>query len=92
MTSSQMTKPAVQINTRQIAGGAILIAAGGVLALAGMALAGSALVAAYRDRVRQMDVPPSELARREWGRIKAATVAGVGEWQNGREPAQTGSR
>ena len=92
MTSNQVTKPTIHINTEQIVGGAILIGLGGVVCMAGMALAGAALVAAYRDRVSQMDVPPSELARKHWGRIKAATVAGVGEWQNGREPAQTGSR
>jgi hypothetical protein len=83
MTNNQVTKPTININTQQIVGGAILIGLGGVLAIAGMALAGTAVVSAYRDRVNQMDVPPTELARRHWGRIKAATAAGVGTWQNG---------
>jgi len=92
MTSSQMTKPTIHINTQQIVGGAIMIGVGGVLALAGMAMAGAALVAAYRDRVSQMDVPPTELARQHWGRIKSATAAGVGEWQNPRQTVGAGSR
>ena len=92
MTNSQLSKPAVQINTRQIIAGAILLGVGGVIALAGVATAAAALVAAYQDRVRQMDVPPSVLARHHWERIKSATAAGVGEWQNGRQPVETASR
>jgi hypothetical protein len=91
MTDSQLDKPGIQISTRQIMGGAILMGVGGVLALAGAAMAGTALVAAYRDRVRQMEVPPSALARQQWGRARAAAIAGVGEWRNGRQPAETAS-
>jgi hypothetical protein len=91
MTDSQLDKPGIQINTRQIMGGAILIGVGGVLALAGAAMAATALVAAYRDRVRQMEVPASVLARQQWDRARAAAVAGVGEWRNGRQPADAAS-
>ena len=91
MTDSELDKPRVQINTRQIMGGAILMGVGGVIALAGAAMAGTALVAAYRDRVRQMEVPPSVLARQQWDRARAAAVAGVGEWRNGGQPADTAS-
>ena len=91
MTDSQPAQPKVQLNTRQIMSGAILIGVGGVLALAGAAMAGTALVAAYRDRVRQMEVPPSELARQHWGRARAAAAAGVGEWRNGRHPVESSS-
>ncbi len=88
MTQSQVTQPKIQLNTRQIVSGSILMGIGGVIALAGVAMAGTALVAAYRDRVRQMEVPPSVLARQNWERMKSATAAGVGEWRNGRHPAQ----
>jgi len=47
-----------------------------------------AFVAAYRDRVQQMEVPPSVLARQHWDRARAAAIAGVGEWRNGRTPAE----
>jgi hypothetical protein len=89
VTTNQVTKPTINLNTQQVVGGAILIGLGGVLAIAGMALAGAAIVSAYRDRVSQMDVPPTELARRHWGRIKAATAAGVGQWQNGAQDVQS---
>lgn len=90
MTNSQMAQPKVQINTSQLIGGSILIGIGGVVALTGVAMAGSALVAAYRERMQQMDVAPSELARQQWARMKAATAAGLGEWRNGRQPAEAG--
>jgi len=32
-----------------------------------------------------MEVPPSELARQQWARAKAAAPASAGAWQNGSE-------
>jgi hypothetical protein len=92
MTNSQVTQPKLHINTGQVVGGGILIGIGGIMALAGLAVAGTALVTAYRERIGQMDVPPTELARKHWIRMKAATAAGVGEWRNGLQPAESGSR
>lgn len=92
MTNSQVSQPKLQINTGQVVGGAILIGIGGIMALAGLGVAGTALLTAYRERIGQMDVPPTELARRHWGRMKSATAAGVGEWRNGAQPAAAGSR
>jgi hypothetical protein len=89
MTDSQVTQPKMQINTRQVVGGSILIGIGGVIALAGIAMAGTALAAAFRERVRQMDVPPSVLAKQNWDRVRAATAAGLAELRNGRQPAET---
>src|SRR6266540_2150714 len=66
MIDSQTARSRFQPNTRLLIGGAVLIGAGGLLGLAGAALAGSALIAAVRRRVKQMDVPPGELARRKW--------------------------
>jgi hypothetical protein len=88
MADSEMAQPRLQINTRQVVGGSILIGLGGVIALAGVAMAGTALVAAYRERVRQMEVPPSVLAKQNWDRVKAATAAGYAELRNGRHPAE----
>jgi hypothetical protein len=85
MTESQ--ESSFEFNTRQILAGSILIGVGGVIALAGVAMAGTALVGAFRRRVQQMDVPPSELARQNWSRVKAATAAGASVWRNGQQPA-----
>jgi hypothetical protein len=91
MTESEQSRPGFQINTRAVIGGAVLIGIGGVLGLAGAALAGSAFFAAARRRVQQMEVPPSELARQNWARAKAATAAGVTAWRNG-QPAGEAQR
>jgi len=92
MTDSQVAQPRIQIDTRQVVTGSILIGIGGVIALAGIAMAGTALAAAFRERVRQMDVPPSVLARQNWDRVKAATAAGYAELRNERQPAETTTR
>ena len=92
MTESQQRRPRFQMNTRALIGGAVLMGVGGVLGLAGAALAGSALLAAARRRVQQMEAPPSEIARQNWARAKAATAAGVTAWRNGQpagEPQRT---
>lgn len=87
MTNSQVAQPKLQINTRQLAGGSILIMAGGAVALAGITMAGAALVTAYRNRAQAMDIPPSALARHHLNRVRQATAAGIAEYRNGREPA-----
>jgi hypothetical protein len=83
MTDSELEQqPRLQINTTQVMTGAILVGVGTVIALAGVAAAGTALVAAYRERINQMEVPPSVLARHHWNRAKAAAAVGYGEWRN----------
>ena len=78
----------LEFNTRQIVVGSILMGVGGALALAGAALAGTAMVTAFRQRVQQMNVPPSEFARQHWSAVKHATTAGVGVWRNEQPGAQ----
>ena len=82
------SQPRLEINTRQVVAGSILMGIGGVLALAGAAVAGTALVTAFQQRVQQMEVPPTELARRHWSAVKHATTAGVGVWRNEQPGAQ----
>jgi hypothetical protein len=78
-----MSQARFQLKTGQLIGGALLTGiAGGLLALAVSALAGSALVAAVRRRAEQIDVPPSAMARQNLARAKAAT-AGIGAWRDG---------
>lgn len=88
MTDSQASQSRFQVNARQVMGGAVLIGAGSLLVLTGTAMAGTALVMAFRQRVKQMDVPPGELARQNWARVRAATAAGVGGWRNGQPAAE----
>jgi hypothetical protein len=80
MNSSAAQQPKIQLNTGQIRAGAILIGVGGAFVLAGATVAGTALWNAFQQRVQQMDVPPSDLARQHWHAVKHATSAGMDTW------------
>jgi hypothetical protein len=63
--------------------GGSLIGAGALIALAGLAVGGAHVVSATRQWMREMEVPPSELARIKWGQARSAAAAGAAAWQNG---------
>ena len=72
----------LQLSRRRIAGGGVLIGIGGLLGFTGMLLVGSAIVTVDRQRVNQLEQPPSELAKRTWQQARAATTAGANAWRN----------
>jgi hypothetical protein len=72
-----------QVHSGPLVTGAALVAAGGLLALTGMVIGGGHLFTAIRRWVRDMDVPPSELARLKLEQARAAASAGASAWQNG---------
>lgn len=82
MTYDQSSPPASRHHVRGPSP-AGLFGIGAVMGVAGAALSGSAMFAAIRRRVRQMEVPPRELARQKWTRTKAAAAAGADAWHNG---------
>jgi hypothetical protein len=71
-----------RLNSGLLITGSVLAGLGSLLGLAGLALASAALATATRRWVRQMDVPPGELARHHWARARAATSAGASAWRN----------
>jgi hypothetical protein len=71
-----------------VTGGA-LVAAGAVLALAGFAVGGAHLLVAIRQWIRDMEIPPSELAKLKLAQAKAAAAAGADAWHDGAEAAST---
>ena len=73
----------IQLNRGVIVGGGALIAVGGLLGFAGMALLSSALISATRQWVDHLERPPSEIARRRWEQTKAAAAAGAAAWREG---------
>jgi hypothetical protein len=88
MTESQADRRGFQVDSRLLVGGMVLMGVGSALGLAGLALASSAVFAASRRWVREMDVPPSELARQKWAQARAATSAGIGAWRDGQPAGQ----
>lgn len=63
--------------------GAVFTVVGGIIGIGGAALTAVGAVRAVRRRIERMDVPPAELARREWQRARTAVTA----WRDGQTPA-----
>ena len=70
-----------QLRARPLITEAVLIGVGGMVALAGLIVGGSHLLAATRKWVREMEVPPSEMAKVKWGQARAAASAGASAWR-----------
>jgi hypothetical protein len=66
---------------RLLVSAAVLEATAGALGLAGLVLCTVAVTAVTRQRVARMEIPPSELARQQWVKARAATSAGMGAWR-----------
>jgi hypothetical protein len=79
-----------QVRPAPLVTGGTLIAVGGAIALAGLAIGGAHLISATRQWVREMDVTPSELAKLKLAQARAAATAGADAWQNG--PAAANAR
>lgn len=75
------TRP--ELRTAPLVTSAVLIGAGTLIALVGMAVGGAHLGLATRQWVRDMEVPPSEVARVKWAQARSAVAAGQAAWQNG---------
>jgi hypothetical protein len=89
MTSGQTTPGQVYVNKRLLTAGAGLIAVGGLLGFTGMVLGGTAVLAAVRQWVRQMEVPPRERAALKWHQAKEASRAGARAWREAAPTART---
>ncbi|MBX9361382.1 hypothetical protein [Streptomyces sp. WAC04114] len=72
----------IEINTRLVTTGVVLTAAGAMVAWAGMAIAASAVVAAGRRMIREMDVPPAQQAAMKLRQAKEASRAGMEAWHS----------
>ena len=68
---------------RVLLAGGVLAGIGGLLGCAGALLVSSALVSASRRWVRQLDPPPSTMAKVKWQQARAATTAGARAWRDG---------
>ena len=79
-----------QLRSGPLIVGAALVAAGALLAAAGLAVSGVHVGSATRRWIRDMDVPPSDLARIKWEQARNAAAAGTQAWQDG-APAHNGA-
>jgi hypothetical protein len=70
-----------QLNTTPVIVGAALVGAGALLAATGVAIGGRAVFAATNRWLRELEVPPGEVARHKWDQTRAAATAGARAWQ-----------
>jgi hypothetical protein len=82
MMSGAASHGRVHINRRLLTAGAALMAVGGLLGFAGVALGGTAVLIAVRQWVREMEVSPRERAAMTWRQAKQASLAGARAWRD----------
>ncbi len=80
-----------QLRAAPLITGAVIAGAGIALAIAGVIIGGSHVLAATRRWVNEMEVPPGEQAKLKWTQAKAAAAAGADAWHNA-APAHAGQQ
>jgi hypothetical protein len=71
-----------QLRSGPLMVGGILVGIGAVVALVGMAVAGTHVAAATRDWIKDLETPPDQLARLKWEQAKSAVAAGSATWRD----------
>jgi hypothetical protein len=71
-----------QLQSGPLIAGGVLIGIGAVVGMVGLAVAGSHVVAATRAWIKELEVPPSQLARLKWEQAKHAAASGASTWRD----------
>jgi hypothetical protein len=90
--SDSLEFPRTATGSRLLLAGSALLATAGVLGMVGLGLATTALVSIARHRINRMEVPPRELARKQWRQARAAVSAGAGAWRQDAATPPVGAR
>jgi hypothetical protein len=80
-TAGQLTANWPEVRSGPLVAGGILIGIGAVVAMVGVAVAGTHVAAATRAWINELETPPSQLAMLKWEQAKAAAAAGAATWQ-----------
>jgi hypothetical protein len=80
-TNNQPAGAWPQLESGPLITGGVLIGIGAVVALAGLAVAGSHVVAATRAWIQELETPPSQIAKLKWEQAKTAAVSGANTWR-----------
>jgi hypothetical protein len=81
MGNGRSADAGVQLNKNLLISGAVLVGIGGFLGATGLLLGSTAVASAMRQWVRQLDQPPTEMAKQKFQQARAATLAGAKAWQ-----------
>jgi hypothetical protein len=91
MTNGATRKSGPQFSSAPLITSAVLVGAGTFCAFTGLVVGGSHLMSATRRWIREMEVPPSELAKLKYAQARAAVTAGTTAWQNGSRTQPAGA-
>jgi hypothetical protein len=80
-TNSQPSRTWPQLQSGPLITGGVLVGIGAVVALAGLAIAGSHVVAATRKWINELEIPPGEFAKLKWEQAKTAAASGASTWR-----------
>jgi hypothetical protein len=70
-----------QLQSAPLIAGGVLIGVGALVAIAGMAVAGVHVISATRAWIKELETPPSQLARLRWEQAKSAAASGASTWR-----------
>jgi hypothetical protein len=73
MTSQ--TESSIELNRGLLVGGVVLISVGALIGLVGGIATSAAMIGAARSWARQLDEPPSAMARRRFAQARTAALA-----------------
>ena len=82
MTDIELLRPTLHLNRRLLVGSGVLIGTGGVLGATGILLGTYAVVTATRQWMKQLEVPPSEIARQKLHQARLASAAAAEAWRS----------
>ncbi len=82
MKRCQQDTATIQLNSRLLTSGVVLAGLGCAMGLIGVALTATAAADIARQWINQQEVPPTELARQQFAKAKAATAAGADTWRH----------
>ncbi|HEY5785642.1 MAG TPA: hypothetical protein VIT65_12775 [Microlunatus sp.] len=80
--SISSTRPALDINGKLLATGAVLLCVGGAVLMTGAALASVALAQAAKKWIDQLEESPAAMAQRHLQHLKVAAEAGSRAWRD----------
>jgi hypothetical protein len=90
MNNDAKGKTGPQFSSAPLITSAVLVGVGTFFIFTGLAVGGSHLLSATRRWVKEMEVPPSELAKLKYAQARAAVSAGTAAWQNGTQTRAAG--
>lgn len=70
-----------ELRSGPLIAGSAMAGAGAMVAILGLAIAGSHLVSATRQWVQELEIPPGQLAKLKWEQAKSAAASGASAWR-----------